>query len=279
MLELLVQLVYRQIVSSLHSLIKPKKYVRIEEPKESLLTKIVANDTCEIWKYWLMNKTLTTNSVAALILVSSFIESPYQNILFNIGVFALSGSLTNNLAVHMLFEKIPLIYGSGVVQNNFDQFKVAIKGLVLEEFFNRDNVLGLLSDTETQNVSGISGFISPNRIFDEFLEAIQESSLSGMLAMVGGAAALEPLRTPITEKFSKLILDVEQKIKEKPIDMIGSDNFFSDIESLIDSRLEQLTPKYIKEIISKMIYQHLGWLVVWGGVVGGVVGLIVSLIR
>ena len=179
----------------------------------------------------------------------------------------------------MLFEKIPLIYGSGVVQNNFDQFKIAIKGLVLEEFFNRDNVLGLLSNTETQNASGISGFINPNRIFDEFVEAIQASSLSGMLAMVGGVAALEPLRTPITEKFSKLVLEVEQRIKEKSIDMIGSDTFFSDIESLIDARLEQLTPKYVKEIISKMIYQHLGWLVVWGGVVGGIVGLIVSLIR
>ena len=179
----------------------------------------------------------------------------------------------------MLFEKIPLIYGSGVVQNNFDQFKVAIKGLVLEEFFNRDNVLGLLSNTETQNASGISGFINPNRVFDEFVEAIQASSLSGMLSMVGGTKALEPLRAPITEKFSQLVLEVEQNIKEKPIDMIGSDNFFSDIESLIDSRLEQLTPQYVKEIISKMIYQHLGWLVVWGGVVGGIVGLIVSLIR
>ena len=208
-----------------------------------------ANNTCDIWKYWLMNKTLTTNSVAALILVSSFIESPYQNILFNVGAFALSGSLTNNLAVYMLFEKIPFIYGSGVVENNFGQFKVAIKGLVLEEFFNRDNVLGLLSNTETQNASGISGFINPNRIFDEFVEAIQASSLSGMLAMVGGSRALEPLRTPIAEKFSKLVLEVEQNIKEKSLDMTGDDNFFSDIESLIDSRLEQLTPKYVKEII------------------------------
>ena len=148
-----------------------------------------------------MNKTLTTNSFSALILISSFIESPYQNILFNIGAFALSGSLTNNLAVYMLFEKIPLIYGSGVIQNNFDQFKVAIKGLVLEEFFNRDNVLGLLSNTETQTVSGISGFINPNRIFDEFVEAIEASPLSGMLTMVGGGAALDPLRTQINEKF------------------------------------------------------------------------------
>jgi len=226
-----------------------------------------------------MNKTLTTNSVAALILVSSFIESPYQNILFNMGAFALSGSLTNNLAVYMLFEKIPLIYGSGVVQINFNQFKVAIKGLILEEFFNRDNVLNLVSNMKMNNSGDMSHIINPNKIFDEFVEAIDASPLSGMLAMVGGSRALEPLRTPIAEKFSKLVLEVEQNIKEKSLDMTGDDNFFSDIESLIDSRLEQLTPKYVKEIISKMIYQHLGWLVVWGGVVGGIVGLVISLSR
>ena len=226
-----------------------------------------------------MNKTLTTNSVAAAILVSSFIESPYQNILFNVGAFALSGSLTNNLAVYMLFEKIPLIYGSGVVQINFNQFKVAIKGLILEEFFNRDNVLNLVSNMKMNNSGDMSHIINPNKIFDEVVEAIDASPLSGMLAMVGGSRALEPLRTPIAEKFSKLVLEVEQNIKEKPLDITGDDNFFSDIESLIDSRLEQLTPKYVKEIISKMIYQHLGWLVVWGGVVGGIVGLVISLSR
>ena len=239
----------------------------------------MTSDTGDFWKNWSMNKTLTTNSVAAVILVSSFIESSYQNILFNIGAFALSGSLTNNLAVYMLFEKIPFIYGSGVVQNNFNQFKVAIKGLVLEEFFNRDNILNLASNMKTHNADDISHFIDPNKIFDEFVEAIEASPLSGMLTMVGGSRALEPLRTPIAEKFSKLVLEVKQNIKEKPLDMVRDDSFFSDIESLIDSRLEQLTPKYVKEIISKMIYQHLGWLVVWGGIVGGIVGLVVSLIR
>ena len=239
----------------------------------------MTSDTGDFWKNWSMNKTLTTNSVATVILVSSFIGSPYQNILFNIGAFALSGSLTNNLAVYMLFEKIPFIYGSGVVQNNFNQFKVAIKGLVLEEFFNRDNILNLASNMKTHNADDISHFIDPNKIFDEFVEAIEASPLSGMLTMVGGSRALEPLRTPIAEKFSKLVLEVEQNIKEKSLDMIRDDNFFLDIESLIDSRLEQLTPKYVKEIISKMIYQHLGWLVVWGGIVGGIVGLVVSLIR
>ena len=165
------------------------------------------------------------------------------------------------------------------MQINFNQFKVAIKGLILEEFFNRDNVLNLVSNMKTNNSGDMSHIINPDKIFDEFVEAIDASPLSGMLAMGGGSRALEPLRTPIAEKFSKLVLEVEQNIKEKPLDITGDDNFFSDIESLIDSRLEQLTPKYVKEIISKMIYQHLGWLAVLGGVVGAIVGLFVSLNR
>ncbi len=41
------------------------------------------------------------------------------------------------------------------------------------------------------------------------------------------------------------------------------------VEAIIDQRLSELTPKLVKEIVQKMIKEHLGWLVVWGGVFGG----------
>ncbi|MDG2405478.1 MAG: hypothetical protein P8M25_11135, partial [Paracoccaceae bacterium] len=89
--------------------------------------------------------------------------------LFNVGAFALSGSLTNNLAVYMLFEKIPFIYGSGVVQNNFEQFKSAIKNLIVEEFFNRDNIAQLINKTQKHMDENISPFVNSDKIFDEFV--------------------------------------------------------------------------------------------------------------
>ena len=203
----------------------------------------------------------------------------YKDILFNIGAFALSGSLTNNLAIYMLFEKIPFIYGSGVVQNNFEQFKSAIKSLIVGEFFNRNNITKLINSTQKHMNQNISPIVNSDKIFDEFVDVIETSSLAGMLAMVGGSKALEPLRSPIEKKFSKLISEIENTIRDKSAALVISDDLFADIEQLIDSRLQELTPMYVKEIVAKMIYNHLGWLVVWGGVVGAFVGLIVSLVR
>ena len=48
------------------------------------------------------------------------------------------------------------------------------------------------------------------------------------------------------------------------------------ISKIVDSRLDELTPIMVKEIIQDMIKKHLGWLVVWGGVFGGIIGFIGS---
>ena len=48
----------------------------------------------------------------------------------------------------------------------------------------------------------------------------------------------------------------------------------SNIEQMIDARLDVLTPKMVKEIVQNFIKEHLGWLVVWGGFFGGLIGLI-----
>jgi len=36
----------------------------------------------------------------------------------------------------MLFEKIPFLYGSGVIELRFKDFKSGIKNLVMSQFFN-----------------------------------------------------------------------------------------------------------------------------------------------
>lgn len=54
-----------------------------------------------------MNKSLMTNIIAAVILIVGLCltETEFSNILIMVGLFALSGALTNWLAVFMLFEK------------------------------------------------------------------------------------------------------------------------------------------------------------------------------
>ncbi|MFY4804725.1 DUF445 domain-containing protein, partial [Aliarcobacter butzleri] len=50
------------------------------------------------------------------------------------------------------------------------------------------------------------------------------------------------------------------------------------ISRLVNTRLEELSPKMVKEIVQYMIKVHLSWLVLWGAVSGGLFGLIGMLI-
>ncbi len=55
-----------------------------------------------------------------------------------------------------------------------------------------------------------------------------------------------------------------------------STKIIEDVETIIDKRLEELTPQHIKSIIKEIIHKHLGWLVVWGGIFGFVIGIIIG---
>ena len=74
-----------------------------------------------------MNKSLLTNVLALCVTIAGYLSPIHSELIFMVGIFALSGGVTNWLAVHMLFEKIPFLYGSGVIPNRFEDFKVGIK--------------------------------------------------------------------------------------------------------------------------------------------------------
>ena len=66
-----------------------------------------------------MNKSLITNLVTLLITIYGSFSPFYSAEIFMAGLFGLSGGLTNWLAIHMLFEKVPLLFGSGVIPLRF----------------------------------------------------------------------------------------------------------------------------------------------------------------
>ena len=81
------------------------------------------------------------------------------------------------------------------------------------------------------------------------------------------------LQEPITLKLQEILVE----IKEVESTEIGEKNLTSSlltqVEQIIDQRLDELTPGQVKNIIQAMIRKPLGWLVVWGGAVGGSIGL------
>ena len=121
----------------------------------------------------------------------------------------------------------------------------------------------------------ITNVIDFDRVFDGLVEAIEGSAMGSMLAMLGGSKALEPLKEPITLKLQEIIWEMkESKTGDKNL----ATSLLSQVEQIVDQRLDELTPVQVKNIIQEMIRQHLGWLVVWGGVVGGFIGFAVSIV-
>lgn len=221
-----------------------------------------------------MNKSILTNIVALLITLIGIIN-PFENsLLLMIGLFSLSGGITNWIAIHMLFEQVPFVYGSGIIPKNFLIFKQAIKDLVIKEFFSRNNVEVFTSKISEEAIISISKNINYNNIFEGLTESIESSQLGGMLSMVGGKKALEPLRKPIIIKLETLFKSIIENEKRSNFGDEIVDNVYVRIEKLIDDRLNELSPQDVKKIIQNLIDKHLGWLVIWGGVFGGFIGII-----
>lgn len=235
-----------------------------------------------------MNKSLISNLIALIIALVGFFLN--NDIILMVGLFALSGALTNAIAVHMLFEKVPFLYGSGVVENRFTQFKEGIHHLMMTQFFTQENLQTFFEQEVTSkeshfNLTPILEKTDFTPAFDSLKTAVVESPFGGMLGMFGGEAALEPLKEPFIQKLQASLVSISkndsfQKALHESLESSNvSEDIYEKISAVVNRRLEELTPKMVKEIVQTMIKEHLGWLVVWGAVFGGAIGLIAAVIK
>lgn len=233
-----------------------------------------------------IDKSLLTNIVSLIFLFVGFYSQQKQ--IFHIGIFALSGAITNWLAIYMLFEKVPGLYGSGVIPSRFEEFKEGIYKLIMNEFFTQENINKFLRKNLQEksfhlDLKPVLENVDYHTVFEKLIQVIENSKLGGMLNMFGGAKILTPLEKPFTDKMKETLSQIiGNKEVKKIFNEVASknieENIIPKIESIVKTRLDELTPKMVKEIIQEMIRKHLGWLVVWGGVFGGFIGLITALI-
>ncbi len=234
-----------------------------------------------------MSKNVITNIISLLAMAAGWFFE--QNWLWVMGLFAFSGAITNWLAIHMLFEKVPLLYGSGVIPARFEALKLALHQLVMEQFFSEQNLKRLLPDEDknTQpliDLKPVIASIDLSPAFDALLDTVQKSSLGGMLAMFGGAQMLLPLKQPFIDNLSTALVTlaegpaVQEQLRNQLNSVEQQQKIQQQISGLVEARLAELTPQLVKELMHRLIAEHLGWLVVWGGVFGAVIGLLSVLI-
>lgn len=235
-----------------------------------------------------IDKSLLTNMVSVGIILLGVISPIFSQTLKSIGFFAFSGAITNWLAIHMLFEKVPYLYGSGVIPERFEEFKASIKSLMMDQFFTVQNIEQFIETEEKQggnvlNLQPLVDAVDYDKIYEGMVSAIMASPFAGMLMMMGGVEALEPIKQPFIEKMQLTLVEIAESDKFKLALQQGlnahkiSEDLTGKIETVIDKRLSELTPQLVKEIVQNIIKEHLGWLVVWGGVIGGTLGAIFSI--
>lgn len=230
-----------------------------------------------------MNKSDITNIFTILLLAFGY--STQNDTIFTIGLFAFSGAITNTLAIHMLFEKVPYLYGSGVIEKKFDTFKASIHNLIMDQFFSPQNLKKFFEDemSSVKNTVDFEYILNKTDFtpaYDSLKEAVIESPFGGMLGMFGGESALEPLKEPFTKKLQVSIIKISQsdsfqKVLEEAMKTEAlNEDIHEKLSLIVTKRLDELTPKMVKEIVQEMIKEHLGWLVIWGAVFGGLIGFV-----
>ena len=230
----------------------------------------------------MMDKGWLTNAAALAVTGASYtIEGSMGEALRMGGLFALSGAVTNQLAVHMLFEKVPYLYGSGIIPDRFESIRGAIKNLVMEQFFSPEKIEAFVASQERSvDLTPIIEQTDFTPAYHALVRSVMESPLGAMLGMFGGDIVIDKLKEPFVKRIKASTIEISQS--ESFLNALnehlhkGSPDLAKSIESIVETRLAELTPQMVKEMLHTLMKEHLGWLVVWGGVFGGAIGLVSS---
>jgi len=200
--------------------------------------------------------------------------------LLAVGVFGFAGGVTNWLAVKMLFDRVPLLYGSGVIPNRFEEIRVTMKNLIMTHFFDEEHLRRFYEEH--------AGLITAGEGVEEGLVELLESDDAGaaierQLEELKGApfgmlirmAGTDVLRTVVQEFLKGMATDLgpqlQQQIQGRLPDVA---TLRERVDLLLETKLEELTPEIFKRMMERVIREHLGWLIVWGNVFGGLIGLL-----
>eukprot|EP00004_Rigifila_ramosa_P002908 TRINITY_DN12971_c0_g1_i1.p2 TRINITY_DN12971_c0_g1~~TRINITY_DN12971_c0_g1_i1.p2 ORF type:complete len:294 (-),score=80.97 TRINITY_DN12971_c0_g1_i1:48-929(-) len=198
------------------------------------------------------------------------------------GLFGFAGGITNWLAVEMLFEKIPFLYGSGVIPTRFKEIRETVKNTILKTFFDPVFLERYLSQKADQ--------LKTSSKLQEQLQALLESPAM-METIERQVAGLEtrpegmvfammgvPLAslTPVISAFVRGMAQeaVPQLVARlDPMKLVSIETVRNELDALMTTKLQELTPELVKQLLEEVMRKHLGWLVVWGNVFGGLIGI------
>ena len=190
-----------------------------------------------------------------------------------VGLFGFAGGATNWLAVKMLFDRVPLLYGSGVIPARFRAIREAVKDAIMRYFFDEEYLERFLAERMAgedvgEKVQAVLASDEVDAIIDRKLEELAASPQGTMIQMVGTQTV-----KPLVKQF---VVGIGSEIAPLLAGRAGTEvkALRAQVDELLETKLEELTPDRVKEMMEEVIREHLGWLIVWGNVFGGSIGLL-----
>ena len=195
------------------------------------------------------------------------------------GLFGFAGGITNWLAVKMLFDRVPLLWGSGVIPNRFREIRAAIKDLIMAHFFDEEYLRRFFSEQGgglgggpdlAERFAAFAESEEGREAIDREIDKLKEGPFGMMIRMAGN----DILRALVVEFTTGLLAGIEPRLRK----MIGSGidipALRARVDELLRAKLEELSPETVKRMMEEVIREHLGWLIVWGNLFGGAIGLL-----
>jgi len=236
------------------------------------------------------NKGNNSNLFTFLIMITGILlraflghENVFAKYILAFGIFGFAGGITNWLAIKMLFDKIPLLYGSGVIPQQFKEIRQTIKDVILDTFFDPKFLDKYVSQKAGQFTSSLNleekikqMLESPivDQIIDEKLIELGTRPEGMFLTMMGiTPASLKPMIKPF-------VLGMGADIGPLLLNNFDISKIFNisklrgEIDSLMTTKLQELTPEIVKKLMEQVIRTHLGWLIVWGNIFGSFIGIV-----
>jgi len=196
------------------------------------------------------------------------------------GLFGFAGGVTNWLAVKMLFDKVPLLYGSGVIPMRFREIRQTVKDAIMRYFFDEEYLERFLGERAGEmaigdelgtKVAEVLESAEIDAIIDAKLEEMAASPQGMMIKMVG-IQTVKPLVKQFVIGVGTEIAPLLVGEVARPELEVGA--LRAQVDRLLETKLEELTPERVKEMMEEVIREHLGWLIVWGNIFGGTIGLV-----
>jgi len=209
-------------------------------------------------------------------------------IIFQFGLFGFAGGITNWLAIKMLFDKVPLLYGSGVIPNRFKEIRETVKNAIMNNFFDEVYLKRYLQSkaqsllTEMNLGAKINQLLeSPevDQIIEQKLGELSTKPEGMLFAMMGiNPTSLKPMVKPFVTSMGSDVVPFLLKNFDSD-KLINIETIRKEIDNVMTTKLEELTPDRVKHLLEEVIRTHLGWLVVWGNVFGGIIGVVTVIVN